>query len=126
MRKFVLCILALAAFAGLAAAETNLTGRWTGSFKVSGPDGQANDSGAVLALKQTGSDITGWAGPSDSEQHTITKGKLEGDKITLELADGDVKVKMSLVVAGDRISGDVAIDGEGRSMKGKLDVKKEK
>jgi len=42
----------------------------------------------LLILKHTGSEVTGTVGPHDGEQHAITKGKIEGDKITLESADG--------------------------------------
>src|SRR5262245_58832581 len=80
--RTVLCVLIACALALAAAPESNVTGKWTGSFKI--VEGQSKDSPALLVLKQTGAEITGTVGPNDEEQHTITKGKIEDDKITLE------------------------------------------
>jgi hypothetical protein len=77
-------------------------------------------------LKQTGTEIAGTVGPNDGEQHTITKGRIEGDKITLESADGEATIKFDLMLAEDRITGDVNAIGEGRSLKAKLDVTRAK
>ena len=73
--RTILCILLLGVLALVAVAETNVTGRWTGPFKIAGPEPETGT--AVLVLKQTGSDITGTVGPADGDQHTITKGKIE-------------------------------------------------
>ena len=106
MRALV-CFLLLVACAALAVADINVTGTWSGSFNVIGPDGQTKDSTAVLVLKQNGSEITGTVGPSDGERHQITKGKIEGDKVTLESADGGLAIKFDLELDGDRLKGDV-------------------
>jgi hypothetical protein len=124
MRTF-LCLLLVAAFAGIAVADVNVTGKWSGNFKISG-DGDGKDSTAVFLLKQSGSEITGSLGPNEGEQHQITKGQIDGDKITLEVAEGSLVIKLDLVLAEDRITGDVNAAGEGRTMKGKIDVKREK
>jgi hypothetical protein len=116
----------LAAFAGFAIADGNVTGKWSGSFNAIGPDGQTKDSTAVLVLKQSGSEITGTLGPNEGEQHEITKGKIEGDKITLESTDGGLALKFDLALVGDRITGEVKAVGEGRNLKAKIDVKREK
>ena len=82
--------------------------RWTDSGGHCRPDPE-----------QTGGSITGTAGPGENEQHAIAKGKIEGDKITLETDDG---VKLDLVLAGERIAGDVTVTGENGTIKAKLDV----
>jgi hypothetical protein len=89
-------VVVLAAFAGFAVADVTVTGKWSGSFVAIGPDGQTKDSTAVLVLKQNGSEITGTVGRNEGEQHEITKGKVEGDKITLESADGGLASNSSL------------------------------
>jgi hypothetical protein len=38
----------------------------------------------VLALKQSGGEITGSVGPNADEQALIQKGRIEGNKITME------------------------------------------
>jgi hypothetical protein len=124
--RTLLCFLLLAAFAGVAVADVNVTGKWTGNFKTIGTDADGQDSTAVFLLKQNGSEVTGSVGPNEGDQHQITKGKIDGDKITLECADGNVVIKLDLVLAEDRITGDVNAAGEGRTLKGKIDVKREK
>ena len=57
--RAVVCFLLLVACAALAVADVNVTGTWSGSFNIIGPDGQTKDSTAVLVLKQNGSEITG-------------------------------------------------------------------
>jgi len=116
----------VAALAGIAIADTNVTGKWSGSFNVMDENGGTKESTAVLMLKQSGSEITGTVGPDEGEQHAITKGKIDGDKITLESADGDVSIKLDLALAGDRITGNVNAVGEGRNIKGKIDVMRAK
>jgi hypothetical protein len=116
----------LAIFAGIAVADVNVTGKWTGSFNVTGPDGQTKDGTAVLVLKQSGAEIMGTVGPDEGEQHQITKGKIEGEKITLEAADGGLTIRFDLAVAGDRITGDANAAGEGRTMKAKIEVTRAK
>jgi len=122
MRITVCFLLLLAALAGSALADANVTGKWSGSFSLAAEGGQTKDATALLVLKQTGTEITGTVGPSEDEQHAITKGRIEGDKITLESADGGVSIRFDLILAGDRITGDVNAAGEGRTLKAKLDV----
>ena len=120
--RFFLCVIALTALAGVAAADTNVTGKWSGSFNVTGPNGETKDGTALLVLKQDGAAITGSVGPDEGEQHPITKGKIEGGKITLEAADGEMAITFNLVVNGERITGEANAVGEGRTMKAKLEV----
>ena len=124
--KALLLFIVVAALAGIAIADTNVTGKWSGSFNVMDENGGTKESTAVLMLKQSGSEITGTVGPDEGEQHAITKGMIDGDKITLESADGNVSIKLDLALAGDRITGNVSAVGEGRSMKGKIDVTRAK
>jgi len=121
-----LLFLLMSALALAAAPDTNITGNWSGTFVVTDPSGQTKDSTALLMLKQTGSEITGSVGPNEGEQHTITKGKIEGDKITLESADGQMTIKFELALVGDRITGDASAARDGQAMKAKLDVTRAK
>jgi hypothetical protein len=122
--KVLLCVLALITAALAAAADVNVTGKWTGSFNIMGPDGATKDSTALLILKQEGTEITGSVGPNEDEQHQIQKGKIEGDKIVLEARDnnnGHV-IKFDLRIVEDRIKGEASISAEGQSRTAKLDV----
>ncbi len=123
--KAILCLLALA---GGLMADVNLTGKWTGTFSPVDEQGVAHEGSALLNLKQTGAEISGTAGPSEDEQHPISKGKVEGNKVTFEIGGSDAPMTMvfNLVVAEDSLKGDVTASREGQQMKAKLDVKRSK
>src|SRR5215208_7178309 len=101
MKTIVLAVLGALALA--AAPDTNVTGNWSGTFVMIDPGGETKDSTALLVLKQTGSEISGTVGPNADERHVISKGKIEGDKITIESADGKMTISFNLALVGDRI-----------------------
>ena len=125
MRTF-LCFLVLAALAVTAHADVDVTGKWTGSFTMIGPNGETNEGTALLILKQSGTDIAGTVGPSEDQQFNIQKGKIEGDKITLEADHGGHIMKISLVLADDRIKGEAHLDAEGQVLNAKIEVTRAK
>ncbi len=112
----------MAILALTAMADTNVTGKWSGSFNITNPNGETKDDTAFLVLKQTGNDITGTVGPNEDQQFEIQKGKIEGDKITLQVDHEGSTIKFSLVVADERIKGDAEMQHEGQTMKAKIDV----
>jgi len=120
-----LCILLLGAVALVAAPDNNISGKWSGSFVIT-RDGETKDATAVLVLKQTGSEVTGTVGPNEDEQHAITTGKIDGDKITLTAANEGMVIKFDLVLAADRITGDVNMARDGETAKAKIDVTRAK
>jgi hypothetical protein len=124
MRTF-LCFLVLAALTVAAVADVDVSGKWSGTFNMTGPDGD-KDGTAVLILKQSGTDITGTVGPGEDEQFPIQKGKIEGDKITLEADHDGHTMKIDLVLADDRITGEAHMDAEGQTLKAKIDVSRAK
>jgi hypothetical protein len=123
--RTVLCILLLGAMALVAAPDTNITGKWSGSFVIT-RDGETKDTTAVLVLKQNGSEVTGTVGPNEEEQHAITKGTIEGDKITLTADHEGMVIKFDLVLAADRITGDVNMARDAETAKAKIDVTRAK
>ena len=125
--RTLMCISILAILAaGLAVADNTVTGKWTGAFHSISPDGETRESTAVLMLKQTGNDITGTAGPSENDQHLTLKGKIDGDKITLAAEDEGRTVRFDLVLAADRITGDMNMVHSGQTAKAKIDVTRAK
>jgi hypothetical protein len=113
-------LLALCAFTAFAA---DATGKWSGTFTRDGGD----QSTGLVVLKQTGTEITGTAGPTLDEQLPIANGKVEGDKVTFEISSPNgMSLKMSLVLDGDTLKGDVIASRDGQAMKAKLDLKREK
>jgi hypothetical protein len=115
----VLLLLGLA----LSAAAADITGKWSGSFNITGPGGESKESDALLELKQNGSEITGTVGPNENERHTIAKGTIVGEKITLETAGetGPV-IKFELVLEGEHIKGSASGEHDGQKLTAKLDV----
>jgi hypothetical protein len=125
MRTF-LCLFIVAALAALAIADVDVSGKWSGSFNITNPDGETNESTAVLLLKQSGATITGTVGPNEDQQFEIRKGKIEGAKITLEADRDGQAIKFDLVLASDHITGEANMSHDGQTAKAKIDVTRAK
>ena len=116
--KTFLCAFLFAVFA-MTALAADVTGKWAGSFS---PDG-GDPSPAFVILKQTGTSVTGTAGPEEGQQWPLTNGKLVGNKFTGEVSSPDgMVIKLDLILEGDHIKGDAAIVHDGQTIKGKIDV----
>src|SRR5215831_12692207 len=112
----------------LCAAATDVTGRWTGTATMHGPQGQTKDSSALLELKQEGTQVTGTVGPEGGDRHTITKGSIDGDKVILEVqGDAGPVLKFELKAEGDTLKGEAhGSSPEGQTMKMELNLKRVK
>ena len=124
--RTLLCLLIVAALAGLAMADVDVTGKWSGSFNITRQNGDTNESTAVLMLKQSGATITGTVGPNEDEQFEIQNGKIDGSKITLEANRDGQTIKFDLVLAADHITGEANMTREGETAKAKIDVTRAK
>jgi len=120
--KTLICTLLLAVT--LTAADVNVTGKWTGTATMTAPDGQTRDSPALLVLKQEGASLTGTAGPNEEQSQAIQKGKVDGSKVTFELATNDAAIVFALIVDGDHLKGDASGSAGGQTLKIKLDFTK--
>ena len=120
MRRFALIMFTVVAFAAIAMAA-DVSGNWSGSFTPQGQDAGT----AYMKLKQTGTTLSGSAGPSADEQWPLTSGKVDGNQISGVVTSTDGAVyKFVLTVDGDRISGDIDVSAGGQTIKAKLDVKR--
>ena len=118
MKTTLACIL-LAFAMVLSAAAADVTGKWTGTISIETNDPQD----AFLVLKQDGSTITGTAGPNEGEQWPIKSGKIEGNKVVLEVVNEEHwSYKLELVLDGDKLAGDVTMTRDDQTMKAKLSV----
>jgi hypothetical protein len=111
--KSILLSLLLAAAWTLSGAD--LTGKWAGTVDMK-QDGEAQTIPVVMIVKQEGNKLTGTAGPED-DQHTIQKGVVDGDTVTLEVDGGEAIYYLELKVDGDQISGAVKQGTDGEKMK---------
>ena|SRR5947209_7823227 len=120
--KILVCTMMIAALA-LTAMAADVSGKWTGTFAPEGQDGGA----AFMVLKQSGSTLTGSAGPDENQLWPISDGKIDGNKITGQVTSPDGAVyKFSLTLDGDHIKGSIDVSAGGQTMKGVLDVKRAK
>ena len=106
-------------------AASDLSGKWSGSFLQTLPDGQKKDSQAFMDLKQSGTEITGTAGPSQSQQWEIRKGKVAGDKITFEIQGDDQPViSFELTLVDGHLKGEARAERDGKTMSAMLDLQR--
>jgi hypothetical protein len=101
-------------FSALALGAAELTGKWSGSFDITNSNGETEADTAYMSLKQDGGEVTGTAGPNAEKQWTIQKGKLDGQKLTFEVAmeDGG-RLVFDLTFDGSSIEGNVKGTGSG-------------
>ena len=122
MRKLFLCAV-LSAFA-LSAAD--LTGKWSGSFDITNSEGQTEADHAYMDLHEKDGSVTGTAGPTADKQWSLSKGKLDGQKLTFEVAmdDGGI-LTFELAFDGESIHGTCAGTGSGgEKMSAKVSLKR--
>jgi hypothetical protein len=111
--KSILFSLLLAAAWTLSA--TDLTGKWAGTFDMK-QDGEAQTIPVIMIVKQDGNKLTGTAGTED-DQHTIQKGIVDGDTITMEVDTGEALYYLEMKVDGDQITGAAKEGTDGEKMK---------
>ena len=107
----------------VAAHAADISGTWSGMFKIALPDGSTGKHGAYLVLKQSGEKITGTAGQMANVQHPITSGKIEGDHVVLSVAvpdQGDFTYDLNL--EGDHLKGNVEANVHSHDLKATVDL----
>jgi hypothetical protein len=96
----VVLLLTMNAMAG------DLTGKWSGSFKVDGAD---HGVPQLLIFKQAGANLTGSGGPDQNEQYPIENGKIDGERVGFEITTGEWKFTYHLSARDARMSGDLEL-----------------
>ena len=110
----------------LVASAADISGTWSGTLKITGPDGQTQDDTIHMILKQDGNKLTGTAGPSASEQLPIQKGAVDGAKVTMEVPIPKGAFKFAVALEGDHLKGDVTMESDGQTIKAKMDATRAK
>ena len=101
-RSLVLIVL----IAVLAMAD-ELTGTWSGTFKVSGGD---HSTPQIVILKQDGKKLTGSAGPEPGEQYPLENGSIDGDQVRFAVTSGEWRFSYDLKRSGpDEMKGNVEL-----------------
>ena len=111
-------------------ASADLTGKWTGSFNPTGPDGQSHQDVVYMDLKQTGTDIKGQVGPNETKNWAILKGKIDGTKVNfdVEMSEGgqSAVISFTLTLVEDHLKGNAAVEVNGQKMTAVVDVTRSK
>src|SRR5271169_772219 len=114
MTMAAVMLLAVSAMAG------NLTGKWSGSFKVEGGD---HNVPQLFILKQGGKSLTGSGGPNAGEQYPIENGRIDGNEIRFELTTGEWKFAYDLKrTESDGLQGELKLESVGDSRKAKVSL----
>lgn len=108
MKRKALVWMVLWLFGVTMAFGSDVSGKWAGTMHLD----NGKDGGASLHLKQNGSEITGTQGPSDEKQFPITKGRMDGDQVTVEAQPGPSVLRLTMKLDGDKLSGDVFEDDQ--------------
>ncbi|HXM42948.1 MAG TPA: hypothetical protein VN924_16970 [Bryobacteraceae bacterium] len=123
--KTLICLLLLT---GLTLSAGELTGKWSGKFDITTPDGDVKPDSAVMHLTANGAEVTGTAGPNEDQQWTMRNGKLEAGKLTFEvLPEGDEDkglLVFDLVFDGDTIRGTATGHDGDDKLSAKVDLKR--
>ena len=124
--KKLMSVVCVVFFLFSVAVASDLTGKWSGSFLMTRPDGETKDSQVSLELKQNGTELTGTAGPNPEKQWAIQKGKVDGNKITFEVQTDEPLVKFELTLVDGHLKGEAKAEHEGKSMKAAVDLQRQK
>src|SRR5262245_49119074 len=105
----------------------DFTGKWSGSFTMTAPDGTERPEQIVLNLKHKAQELTGTAGPSEDQQWPL-KGSVEGNKLTFDVTGNEVPmpIKFVLTFADGHLKGDAQAEFQGQKMSAKIDAQRAK
>ena len=102
-----------------AAPEANISGRWSGSFDITLPDGTVKNDSALLNLNQNGETLTGTAGPDENKQMPISDGKIGAQQFQFKVEQGsDMNLRFDLHLEGGHLKGEAV----GNMPEGKVKV----
>lgn len=116
MKETIALVVLLAA----GAMAGDLTGTWSGNFKVDGGDHTVPQ---FFILKQQGKTLTGSGGPNAGEQYPIENGRIDGDQARFELTTGEWKFAYDLKQTGqDELKGNLALQSVNDSRSAKVSL----
>jgi len=118
-------LIALGLVAGLVTAPpANIKGKWEGTVTAQREDGSTSNDTVLMILDQTDAKVTGTVGGNEGDQHPITNGTVEDNKVVLaatHVTNGR-EYRIELTVENDEMKG-VVKTGE---RTGQVVVKKRK
>ena len=100
----------------LTAVPADATGRWEGNLTATRGDGTKHEDSVLLILDQKDGKITGTIGGGENDQHPITSGTIDGDKVVIaarHTANGR-EYRLELTLQNEELNGTVTA-GEQRA-----------
>jgi hypothetical protein len=99
-----------------APAPADVTGKWDGGLTATKPDGSKHEDTVLLILKQKDGTVTGSIGGAENDQHPITTGTIDGDKVVIVArhAENGREYRLELTLKDDELNGTVT-NGEMRA-----------
>jgi hypothetical protein len=105
------------------AQTTNVTGKWTGTFTRTAPDGQTQSIPFLFDLTQKGKVLTGTVGPNAERQWKIEKGAVDGTKVTFQVQQPEGPLRtFTLNLVKERLQGEMLAELNGQSFTAKVDA----
>jgi hypothetical protein len=101
----------------LTAAPADVTGKWEGRLTATRSDGSAHEDTVLLVLKQQeDGTITGTIGGGENDQHAISTGRIEGNKVVIAAkhATNGREYRLELTLQNEELNGTVTA-GEQRA-----------
>ena len=110
-----------------AQAQTDVTGKWTGTLTRTAPDGQTQSIAFIFDLKQKDKVLTGTAGPNAERQWTIEKGAVNGNDVTFRVQQPEGPMRtFTLKLVKERLQGEMLAELNGQSFTAKVDGGRDK
>jgi hypothetical protein len=123
MTRLATLALLLVSFASVSAQD--FAGKWSGSFVTTRPDGTPGNERIYLEIKQTGTEVTGTAGPNVEKQWPL-KGKVESGKLMFEVQSEGPLIKFMLALSEGHLKGEASAEDGGRKLTAQVDAERVK
>ena len=100
-------LLATIAAPAPAAAQADVNGKWDGTVTATREDGSTSEDTVLLVLDQKDTKITGTIGGSDTDQHPITSGSIDGNKVVIlaKHTNNEREFRLELTLESDELKG---------------------
>ena len=104
----MLLAMATILLSALTAAPADVTGKWEGRLTATRSDGSAHEDTVLLILNQKDGTITGSIGGGEGDQHAITSGTIDGDKIVIAARhENGREYRLELTLQNEELNGTV-------------------
>lgn len=127
MKTLVAVAFFLVAALAPAHAQSDLSGKWSGTFTRTAPDGRTQSIPFLFSLTQKAKVLTGTVGPDADRQWPIEKGAVNGTKVTFQVQQPNGPLRtFTLQLVKSRLQGTMLAELNGQSFEATVDAGKAK